>query len=125
MAGSTLNTRPVALHTFGNQTGTTIGIINSFGSTAFAGAPANPAAFQRVGIYAVLLTVAAATGVTVQDTNSVALSQTFLLPANGSIALDMMSSGDPWWQAGPGLGIKLVLGTSTTVGFDVYWLAAP
>lgn len=123
MASGTLNTRPTLLHSFGTVTGTTIGVINAFGSSAFAGQPAVPAANQKWGIYRMLVTLSAAATVTIQDTVPTSLSQAFQLPANGSIALDVSGNGDPWWQASAnGLGGQLLLSASVTCGFDVWWM---
>jgi len=112
MAAGTLNSRSVLQHGFGNVTGTTVPLV------PVASVPAG----QRIGVYALLVTVSAAVTVTVQDSGGGALSQAFQLAANGSIALDVNANGDPWFQAGPGMGLQLALSASATVGFDVYWL---
>jgi len=122
MAGGTLNSRSVLTHTFGNATGTSVGLVNAFGSTAFANMPALGSRNERAGVYALLVTVSAAVTLTVQDSAGTPLSQAFQLAANGSIALDVTSNGDPWFQSSPGLGLQLALSASATVGFDVYWM---
>ena len=125
MSGVTLNTRMTLLHSFGSGSGTTIGIINAFGSTAFAGQPAVPAANQKWGVYRMILTVgnAALATLTIQDTGPNNVSGTFQLPINGGVTLPVSENGDPWLQATQnGLGMQLFFGSSVTCGFDVWWL---
>ena len=119
MAGSTLNTRNVTQHAFGNSTLATIVMVNAFGGPA----PANPIANNRLAIFGIIITVGAAETITIQDTTGQALSQAFNLPAGGSIVLDPMNNGDFWWEspnAGAGLQIVQSVG-GTALGYDVWW----
>jgi hypothetical protein len=119
MAAGTLNQRSSLIHTFGVATGTTLIVVNASGGAA----PANPAANQRIGIYKLIAVVSAAATFVVQDTTGAAISGTYNLPANGSVVLDVSVNGDPWYQTvNAGAGLQIVLGTSVTLGYDVYWL---
>lgn len=99
-------------------------IVNSAagGTLAVVAAVAN----QRAGIYRMILTVAAAVTVTIQDTGSNALSEPFAFGANGgSIVLDTPINGDPWWQSNTGLGLQLNASAAVQVSSDIWYLQGP
>ena len=122
MAVGTLNSRSIALHTFGNTTTDTAVII-----PASAVPPG-----QRPAIYALILTASAADNLQVQDTNGMPLSQNFSVAGTGggTVILDMHVNGDPWFQATtPGVGLQVVqlapgAGKGTNIGWDAYWAAS-
>lgn len=122
-----------ARHNFNNTTGTTI--------NAIVGVPG-----QRVFIYRFIATVSAACLLQLQDTNSNVMSQSFNLAATGGISLDVPFNLDPWWftgqwllqnqaagqqgglsnptgviQQGQGLGVNIILSTSVTTGWDIWY----
>lgn len=113
-----------ALHTFGTTTSATT--INAL--AAVAG--------RRLFVYRLIVTVSVACTFKLQDTNSNDMSQAFQLAATGGIALDVPFNYDPWWFTGQGLagaplvgqgaGINfIVVGTTPTVGWDVWWDSHP
>jgi hypothetical protein len=118
MGGVTFNSRSQLLHTFSAtlQTGATVPVIAANNANIIAG--------QRVGLYALIITVSAAETIQIQDTASNALSAPIQLAANGSVVLDLRDNGDPWWQSTPANpGIQIAQGTgATSIGFDVWWL---
>jgi hypothetical protein len=81
---------------------------------------------KRAGIYRMILTVAGAQTIVIQDTASTVLSQTFQFGANGgSITLDIPINGDPWWNSGIGLGIQFVTSTAAQTSADVWYMVGP
>ena len=118
-----LKDRSEAQHLFGNFTGLLpVASPNNFII------PAPPSGVKRTAIYRLLVTVGAATVLTVQSsdgTNVVALSQGFNLGVTGGIALDVPFNYDPWWIGGNGLGVTLASSISVTVGWDIWWLYVP
>ena len=95
---------PVATKSF--PVGTTI----FFPTSALVG-------IQRPCIYRVSLNAAAAATFQFQDTANNVLSAVYSLPVNGLYILETPINGDPLWQPGaPGLGLQLVVATSTVVG---------
>jgi len=73
---------------------------------------------QRPGIYRLALSAAAAATFQFQDTANTALSAVYSLPVNGLFIIgDGAINGDPLWiPAAPGLGLQIVVATSTVTG---------
>jgi len=81
---------------------------------------------QRVGIYRMILFVGAATTLTLQDTASNALAAPWTFGAGGgSLVLDTPINGDPWWQAGAGLGVQFSSTAAVQVSADIWYLQGP
>ncbi len=101
-------------------------IVSSAAGGALA-AIAAPGGLLRVSVYRIAITVGAAVNVTVQDTNSNALSQAFqfLGTAPLPLVLDMMTNGDPLWQSSGGLGIQLNASGAVQVNADFWYLISP
>jgi hypothetical protein len=78
---------------------------------------------QRVGVYrCILQAISAQATFQFQDTTPVTpnvLSATYTLALLGFFILDTPINGDPWWQAGPGVGLQ-ILTTGGTVAADIY-----
>jgi hypothetical protein len=123
MAGATPNSRSVLQHAFGNSQSGAVLVLNPSTGIVIPTLPQVPPN-QLWGIYAMLVTVSAATTLTVQNhSGGITFSQAIQLAANGSIALDLMAGGDPWWQSSqPGDGCRFLMNPAVTLGFDVYWL---
>lgn len=110
---------------------------HSFGTTASATTINALAAITgfRLFVYRLLVTTSVACTFKLQDTGSTDMSQAFQLAVNGGIALDVPFNQDPWWftgqggttpLAGQGLGINfIVVGTTPTIGWDIWWDAHP
>lgn len=104
-----LRSIPECLHAFGNAATATIAVV-----------PATPG--RKVAVYRMILTNAAAAGVTVQDTGANALSQQFQLPAsNMPMVMETQNNGDPWFSTTAGVGIQLAQSGTVTIGFDMWY----
>ena len=86
--------------------------------------PAIPAvAGNSVNLYRMLLTIAGAASVAIQDTNGNNLSQAFTFPASGgAITLDTQINGDPWFSASMGLGMQLLVSAAVQINVDIWYL---
>jgi len=111
-----LRLRSEAVHAFG---------AGGAGTTAIVSAVAG----QIVKVYRmIVVNGAAGQTITLQDTINTAISQGFLLLANGTITLDTPINGDPWFFSGdrgnnpiiPGLGIQW--NGSAAFSFDLWFL---
>ena len=115
-----LRLRTEAQHVFANVAGA--------GPTAILAAVAG----QIVKVYRmIVVNGAAGQTITLQDTSNTAISQGFLLLANGTITIDTPINGDPWFFSGdrgaspivPGLGIQW--SNSAAFGYDLWYLQGP
>ena len=78
---------------------------------------------QSVALYRMILTVASAVTVTLQDTNGGALSQPFAFGSSGgSITLDTPINWDPWWVSALGLGMQFNASGMVQVSADIWYL---
>ncbi len=72
---------------------------------------------QRPGIYRVALVAAATATFQFQDTSAGVLSAVYTLAAGVPFIMDTPDNGDPLWiPSDRGLGLQIVVGTSTVTG---------
>jgi hypothetical protein len=81
---------------------------------------------NRSAIYKLILVTSGAVTVTIQDTNSVALSAPYAFgTSGGTLVVDTQINGDPWWITGIGAGLQLNASAAVNVAADIYYLQRP
>lgn len=117
-----LRGRSEAIHLFGNVAG-------AGPTTILAGV-----AGQIIRVYRlIIVNGAAGQTITLQDTASggTAVSEGFLLLANGTVTLDTPINGDPWFFSGDRgnaatvLGLGLQWSNTAAFGYDIWVLQGP
>jgi len=104
---------PELIHAKGNASTGTIAVVSAV-------------VRQRVAVYRAIITIASpAVTLQFQDTAGTALSQVLQLAANPAIVLDFADNMDPWFFTIAGVGLQLVQGGTSNVGYDIYYLQQP